>query len=64
MAASNPSFAKSRPRASAGMSANPHGNGGLLLRDLRMPDFRKYAVEVKKPGATDAGGHGAWASSS
>ena len=36
------------------MSANPHGNGGLLLRDLRMPDFRKYAVEVKKPGATDA----------
>ena len=36
------------------MSANPHGNGGLLLRDLRMPDFRKYAVDVKKPGATDA----------
>jgi xylulose-5-phosphate/fructose-6-phosphate phosphoketolase len=36
------------------MSANPHGNGGLLLRDLRMPDFRKYAVEVKKPGATNA----------
>ena len=36
------------------MSANPHGNGGLLLRDLKMPDFRKYAVDVKKPGATDA----------
>ena len=35
------------------MSANPHGNGGLLLRDLKMPDFRKYAVAVKKPGATD-----------
>jgi xylulose-5-phosphate/fructose-6-phosphate phosphoketolase len=36
------------------MSANPHGNGGLLLRDLRMPDFRNYAVTVTKPGATDA----------
>jgi len=32
------------------MSANPHANGGLLLRALRMPDFRDYAVEVKKPG--------------
>ena len=28
------------------MSANPHANGGLLLRDLRLPDFRDYAVEV------------------
>src|SRR5439155_26614761 len=36
------------------MSANPHANGGLLLRDLRLPDFRQYAVNVKKPGATDA----------
>ncbi|HZZ77388.1 MAG TPA: phosphoketolase family protein [Gemmataceae bacterium] len=34
------------------MSDNPHANGGLLLRDLRMPDFRDYAVEVKSPGAT------------
>jgi xylulose-5-phosphate/fructose-6-phosphate phosphoketolase len=33
------------------MGANPHANGGLLLRDLRMPDFRDYAVEVKKPGS-------------
>ena len=33
------------------MSANPHGNGGLLLRDLRLPDFRDYAVKVKEPGA-------------
>ena len=33
------------------MSANPHANGGLLLRDLRLPDFRDYAVEVTAPGA-------------
>jgi xylulose-5-phosphate/fructose-6-phosphate phosphoketolase len=32
------------------MSANPHANGGLLLRDLVLPDFRRYAVEVKTPG--------------
>ena len=36
------------------MSANPHANGGLLLRDLRLPDFRDYAVEVDQPGATIA----------
>src|SRR5262249_16906749 len=34
--------------------ANPHANGGVLLRDLRMPDFRDYAVEIKKPGASSA----------
>ena len=49
-----PELAELAPRGERRMSANPHGNGGLLLRDLRMPDFRKYAVEVKKPGATDA----------
>ena len=32
------------------MGANPHANGGLLLRDLAMPDFREYAVTVRKPG--------------
>jgi phosphoketolase len=32
------------------MSSNPHANGGLLLRDLALPDFRDYAVEVSKPG--------------
>ena len=42
------------PKGERRMSANPHGNGGLLLRDLRLPDFRDYAVEVKKPGATNA----------
>jgi xylulose-5-phosphate/fructose-6-phosphate phosphoketolase len=36
------------------MGANPHTNGGILLRDLRMPDFRKHAVKVTSPGAVDA----------
>ena len=35
------------------MGANPHANGGLLLRDLRLPDISKYAVEVSAPGAVD-----------
>jgi xylulose-5-phosphate/fructose-6-phosphate phosphoketolase len=38
------------PRGERRMSANPHANGGLLLRDLMMPDFRDYAVPVDKPG--------------
>jgi xylulose-5-phosphate/fructose-6-phosphate phosphoketolase len=42
------------PRGERRMSANPHANGGLLLRDLRMPDFRDYAVEVKAPGTVEA----------
>ena len=33
------------------MGANPHANGGMLLRDLDLPDFRDYAVEVPQPGA-------------
>ncbi len=44
-------FATLAPKGQRRMGANPHANGGLLLRDLRMPDFRDYAVEVKKPGA-------------
>ena len=36
------------------MGANPHANGGLLLRDLVMPDFRNYAVHVPSPGAVQA----------
>ena len=36
------------------MGANPHANGGLLLRDLRMPDFRAYAVQFTDPGAVSA----------
>jgi xylulose-5-phosphate/fructose-6-phosphate phosphoketolase len=41
------------PRGNRRMSANPHANGGLLLRDLEMPDFRSYAVDVPAPGAVD-----------
>ena len=42
------------PRGDRRMGANPHANGGLLLKDLSMPDFRDYAVEVTKPGNVDA----------
>ncbi len=37
------------------MGANPHANGGLLLRDLRMPDFRNFAVDVPSPGVRGVG---------
>ena len=43
------------PKGSRRMSANPVANGGLLRQPLDMPDFRNFAVEVKKPGATLAG---------
>jgi xylulose-5-phosphate/fructose-6-phosphate phosphoketolase len=36
------------------MSANPHANGGALLDDLKLPDFRDYAVEVEKPGRSSS----------
>jgi xylulose-5-phosphate/fructose-6-phosphate phosphoketolase len=49
-----PELAELAPKGERRMSANPHANGGLLLRDLRLPDFRNYAVEIQKPGATDA----------
>ena len=45
-----PELAELAPKGSRRMGANPHANGGLLLRNLRMPDFRDYAFEVKKPG--------------
>jgi xylulose-5-phosphate/fructose-6-phosphate phosphoketolase len=47
-----PELAALAPSGERRMGANPHANGGLLLRDLRMPDFRKYAVEVKKPATS------------
>ncbi|HYZ79013.1 MAG TPA: phosphoketolase family protein [Gaiellaceae bacterium] len=47
-------LAKLPPRGDRRMSANPHANGGLLLRDLVLPDFRKYAVDVSKPGTTSS----------
>jgi xylulose-5-phosphate/fructose-6-phosphate phosphoketolase len=42
------------PRGDRRMGANPHANGGLLLRDLAMPDFRNYAVKVSIPGTERA----------
>jgi xylulose-5-phosphate/fructose-6-phosphate phosphoketolase len=42
------------PKGERRMSANPHANGGLLLQDLALPDFRDYAVAVSTPGAADA----------
>jgi xylulose-5-phosphate/fructose-6-phosphate phosphoketolase len=41
-----------RPEGERRMGANPHANGGLLLRDLELPDFRDYAVEVERPAAS------------
>ena len=47
-------IAELAPKGHRRMSDNPHANGGLLLRDLKMPDFRDYAVKVPSPGATTA----------
>ena len=47
-----PELAELPPRGHRRMSDNPHANGGLLLRDLRLPDFRDYAVDAPSPGAT------------
>src|SRR5882724_2588649 len=45
-----PELAELAPSGARRMGANPHANGGLLLRDLSIPDFRKYAFKVTKPG--------------
>ena len=42
------------PKGNRRMGANPHANGGALLRDLRMPDFRDHAIRVPAPGAVAA----------
>jgi xylulose-5-phosphate/fructose-6-phosphate phosphoketolase len=52
--APKPELLELAPRGQRRISANPHANGGLLLRDLRLPDFRDYDVEVPSPGAVDA----------
>jgi xylulose-5-phosphate/fructose-6-phosphate phosphoketolase len=49
-----PELADLAPKGERRMSANPHANGGLLLRDLRLPDFVDYSVKVPKPGAVNA----------
>jgi xylulose-5-phosphate/fructose-6-phosphate phosphoketolase len=43
-------LAELAPRGERRMGANPHANGGLLLRDLQLPDFRDYAIAVPEPG--------------
>ena len=45
-----PEVAALAPEGELRMSANPHANGGLLMKDLRLPDFRDFAVEVSEPG--------------
>jgi xylulose-5-phosphate/fructose-6-phosphate phosphoketolase len=47
-----PELAEVAPVGGRRMSANPHTNGGSVLRDLSLPDFRDYAVDVPKPGTT------------
>ncbi len=47
-------LAELAPEGARRMGANPNANGGLLLKDLACPDFRRYAVEVPRPGAVDA----------
>ena len=42
------------PEGARRMGANPHANGGLLLKDLKLPNYRTYAVEVTQPGTTEA----------
>ena len=46
-----PELADLAPKGNRRMGANPHANGGILLRDLRMPDFHAHAVNVPSPGA-------------
>jgi xylulose-5-phosphate/fructose-6-phosphate phosphoketolase len=49
-----PELAELAPKGERRMGANPNANGGLLLKDLHLPDFREYAVEVPKPGTVTA----------
>ena len=50
-----PELAELAPKGQRRMGANPYANGGELLHDLRMPDFRDYAVKVRAPGTVEAG---------
>jgi xylulose-5-phosphate/fructose-6-phosphate phosphoketolase len=47
-------LAELAPKGNRRMGMNPHANGGVLLKDLRMPDFREYAVQVPEPGKITA----------
>jgi xylulose-5-phosphate/fructose-6-phosphate phosphoketolase len=48
-----PELAELAPEGDRRMGANPHTNGGILLHDLRMPDFHKHALKIPSPGAID-----------
>lgn len=50
-----PELAELAPEGERRMGSNPHANGGILLRDLRMPDFRDYGAEVPVPGSPGCG---------
>ena len=50
-----PELAELAPKGERRMGSNPHANGGMLLRDLRMPDFREYAAAVASPGTPGIG---------
>jgi xylulose-5-phosphate/fructose-6-phosphate phosphoketolase len=50
-----PELAELAPKGNRRMGANPHANGGILLRDLRMPDYRDHAVDVPTPGVPGVG---------
>ncbi len=49
-----PELAELTPKGNRRMGANPHANGGIFLRDLRLPDYRQYAVQLDRPGRTIA----------
>ncbi|MEE9154566.1 MAG: phosphoketolase family protein [candidate division NC10 bacterium] len=49
-----PTLAELAPKGHRRMGDNPHANGGIVLKDLKMPDFREYAVDVPRPGAVVA----------
>jgi xylulose-5-phosphate/fructose-6-phosphate phosphoketolase len=49
-----PELAELAPKGDRRMGANPHANGGILLRELRMPDFHDHAVKIPAPGAVNA----------
>jgi xylulose-5-phosphate/fructose-6-phosphate phosphoketolase len=50
-----PELSELAPEGARRMGANPHANGGLVRRTLQLPDFRDYAVAVKKPGVSEVG---------
>ena len=50
----NPKLAELAPKGQRRMGANPHANGGKLLKELKLPDYSDYAVEVPQPGTVEA----------